>query len=273
MQRHGASLKRVNLINIMGPDGMGRWRFLNISFYNSMSQQLRVLRLNGHFLVDERLSALTSLTSLCFIDCHILAGVQTALLALPQLRSLEVPGTRLLDQDGGSLSYGYDTGFLTSLSTSLVQLTRLNLYQALWVHNDNHGALRALPCLCEVEAGGRYPIAATRLSREFTGLPLTSISIAVRDQRELGELKAWLLQTAPGSQLSPLSCLRELDLRWLQVPTASLGMESWASRLVQLTELRIRGNPVEEVRQAFGARFLHQRVVFAAFVLRPLEGP
>ena len=238
-----------------------------------MSEQLQELKLEGDWLVERGLSALTSLTSLFLSGCHIWAGDRYALLALTQLKTLDLSGTHLMDQYGGeAIGYWSDTKFLTAMSTSLVQLTRLNLNQVSWVKDDNFSALGALPHLREVEAGGLH-IPATRLRHDFTGVPLVSFGIAVWDQEELEELKAWLEQAAPGSQLSPLSCLRILDLSWLRLPTASLGMESWASKLVQLTELVIRPESEGEVRQAFGARFSHQQDNSGAFVLRPLGGP
>ena len=273
MQRHGALFSKRVTLTLQYPEKLeNRWRLAS-PLYNSLSEQLRELRLEGNWLVEKGLSALTSLTSLCLPGGHIWGSDRYALLALTQLRTLDLPGTHLMHQLLQSFGYSSDTGFLTAMSTSLVELTRLNLNKALWVGNENFSALRALPHLCELEAGGLFDIRAARLSCEFTGLPLTSISISVWDQEDLGELKAWLQQAGPGSQLSPLSCLESLDLHGLRLPTASLGMESWASKLVQLTELVISRESEGEVRQAFGARFSHRQVKSRVFVLRPLGGP
>ena len=275
MKRRVARLQSISLSFPAEPDV--KWYPEVSAIYSSISGKLRELRLRGcRWPLDGRLSALTSLTALSLPDCYICSSKQTALLALTQLRTFDLTATRLEIGDGMFTLFSRNSGFLSSLSTALVQLTQLNVTRAGWLKNEDFRALCALPDLGEVQAG-RLDIRPARLRHEFAGLPLTSIGVHVTPiEGEAGEAKAWLQQSGAGTQLSPLSCLRSLQLFWMRSPTSTIGMESWASKLAQLTELVVRPAYVseDEVRQAFGPRFLSRKPgAFGAFVLRPVGDP
>ena len=265
MQRHGKPLTSISITS----DKRRPYAEAS-SIYAYTSDQLRALSLEGSWLVGDKASALTSLTSLSLSGAKVRSNAWKALLALKQLRTLDLSATCLVVSAGSTPEFSFgDSGFLAKVSTTLSQLTRLNVTGAFWVKHDNFAALRALPQLQEVEAG-QLIIAASRLRPEFTGLPITSLAVSARSEEEVAALKAWLQQGAHnGIQLSPLSCLRSLDLGWVKSPTTSLGMESWASKLVQLTELVLDSAPEEDVCKAFGLRFLYQKPDSGAFFLRP----
>ena len=207
MQRYGTPLRSISLTCNADPL-LDLGSFLSAqmsSIYTSSYEQLRDLRLQGPWEVKEQISALTSLTSLSLPGCYIDETAVMLVLALTQLRVLNIAATRLKVHNGLLFKPREDIGFLSDLSTSLVRLTQLNVTAALWTTYANFGALRALPHLRELEAG-KLPISSARLLREFEGLPLLSMRVAVKNQGDVGALKVWLQQGGQG--WFPLSCLR-----------------------------------------------------------------
>ena len=255
MQKHASNLRSISVKFDCQPSVPTLSVALLLDPISSTApNNLCSLTLNGNWLVGRHLSSLTSLTSLSLRLCNIEHGAQTSMFALQQLRNLDLSWTSMVSRRysivGLDPTPRNDTSFISALSTSLVQLTRLNLEYAYWVPFDDYGALRSLPHLQELLAWGWFVPA--RLTREFVGLRITSIRIEVnKADKYLPEVRAWLQQGGAGNQLSPLSGLRSLGLGRDEIPFSSLSIGSWASKLVQLTKLEVKTNSLDEVCRAF----------------------
>ena len=196
LQRNIGNLTRLDLTSELPNDSSPGSEMLQTIISATHLCSLR-LDLRYEYLSDSYagLSALTTLTSLALCNCQLSSPVFSSMLALTQLRALELRQVGVIDYDEGQ------EGIMSDLTSSLVNLRRLTLGAfSGWVTRLEEGllCLRSLTKLVDLDIRGMY-VPSDNLGNLIGGLPVTGVHISLDDPGHVSEVAGWLDRCVPST--------------------------------------------------------------------------
>ena len=204
LQRNIGNLSSLDLTSEVGIPTFAKYSALSKMLQTITSTtQLCSLRLdveNGTmFGAIEMLSALTNLSSLALCSCHLSSGSFSSMLALTQLRALELRDVDVRpDMEG-------EQQIMRDLTSSLVNLTSLTLINPPgWLDvKEALACIRSLPKLVDLDIRGTFILSGSLVSL-VGGLPITGLMLCLEDPGHIFDVAGWLERCVP----STLRCLQ-----------------------------------------------------------------
>ena len=158
------------------------------------------------------LSALTNLASLALCNGDVSPAVFSSMLALTQLRALDLNKVGVLVRDD---DYDMEEEIMPPLTSSLVNLTSLSLdVYACWFDLEGGLAcLRSLTKLVALDIRNKV-VPSGNLVNVLGRLPITGVEVALSDPGHVCDVAGWLERCVP-------TTLRYLEMRNLAYGTAT----------------------------------------------------